>query len=114
MNGCTECSQRNDTNRTIQCDVCDFNFYLLTVPKKPQSNLTVTLPDDSKISMCVSRCEDFAYNYVSNKATRKCDFCGDTCSVCSSKYGCLDSYQLDHGFRKSSINYNSSFPFSAL
>ena len=49
--------------------------------------------------MCVAKCEDFSYNYVSNRETGKCEYCGSTCTLCSAEYGCLFDYMLDHGFR---------------
>ena len=49
--------------------------------------------------MCVSKCEDFSYNYVTNKETGKCEYCGATCTLCSAEYGCLYDYMYDHGFR---------------
>lgn len=32
-----------------------------------------------QLNMCVSRCEDFAHNYVSNPDVMKCEFCGPDC-----------------------------------
>ena len=47
--------------------------------------------------MCVEDCSTFAYNYVSNPDTMKCEYCGPTCTLCSAKYGCLKDYMWDHG-----------------
>lgn len=110
--GCSRCSYRNDYARTIQCDVCDFGFFSLTVAVKPSASTLTPVDADSRLSMCVQKCEDFAYNYVSNRATMTCDYCGDSCSVCSSKYGCMDSYQFGHGYRSTTLGYTPVFPFS--
>jgi hypothetical protein len=112
MHGCTQCSVRNDSTASIQCDACDFGFFLLTLPANLDEAIS-SLPDDGKLSMCVSSCEDFALNFVSNQATRKCIYCGDGCTTCSSKFGCLDSPLLGHGYRLS-LTYNSTFPFNAV
>ena len=67
------------------------------------------------MSVCVKRCEDFAYNWVSNDDTRKCEYCGPTCTLCSAKYGCLADYTWDRGYKHvASDQYNAGqFPFSS-
>ena len=70
--------------------------------------------------MCVARCEDFGYNYVSNYETGKCEYCGETCTLCSPKLGCLSDYMLDRGYKsvwdegsEAASSYPSGeFPFS--
>ncbi len=111
--GCNHCSARNDHDKTIQCDICDFGFYLLTVPIKPNESILSPTPEDARMSMCVKRCEDFSYNFVSNESTMTCEYCGDGCTVCSIKFGCLDSFQLGHGYRTTTINYLTVFPYSS-
>ena len=49
--------------------------------------------------MCVEKCEDFAYNYVSSDETGKCEYCGPTCTLCSAKYGCLEDHRFDRGYK---------------
>ena len=41
MYGCNQCSLRTDSDKTVQCDVCDFGLYVLNVPKKPNSSVLV-------------------------------------------------------------------------
>lgn len=40
------------------------------------------------LTMCLRKCEDFAYNYVSDPNTKRCEYCGPTCTQCSLQYGC--------------------------
>jgi hypothetical protein len=54
--------------QSIQCDSCDFSYYLLQVNG---------LSDEATVqNLCVAKCEDFAYNYVSNDSTMTCEYCG--------------------------------------
>jgi len=64
--------------------------------------------------MCVEDCSTFAYNYVGNADTRKCEFCGSTCTLCSAKYGCLQDYMWDRGYKSIGADEYpvGEFPFS--
>lgn len=67
----------------IQCDACDYGFYLLSFDDKAgQNNLK------NRINACVPNCGDFAPNYVGNPNTMKCEYCGPDCTHCTLQYGC--------------------------
>ena len=76
---------------------------------------TESEPDENKISMCVEDCSSFAYNYVNNADLRQCEYCGDSCLHCSPKYGCLDDYMLNRGFKTVGADEYpfGEFPFSS-
>ena len=95
--GCTQCSYRDDSIDSVQCDMCDFGYYLLTVAVDPEDDDTGG--DAGRLSMCVQDCSAFAYNYVNNEETGKCEYCGATCTHCSSKQGCLVDYMFDRGYK---------------
>ena len=114
----------------MQCDKCDFNFFLLSVnaiTDVDTSTLDTVPSQEGQLSMCISKCEDFAYNYVSNLDTMKCEYCGATCTHCTIRDGCLSDHAVDHGYKwnyeldpgteeivDNSIVYPSGdFPFSA-
>jgi len=109
--GCNKCTAETGTDLTtvsFQCSVCDFGRYLLQVPG--------VAPEIPKQSLCVSKCEDYAYNFVSNASTMQCDYCGASCTQCSSKFGCLSDYKVNHGYRMSDATvYATSnvFPYSS-
>jgi len=93
----------------VQCDQCDFNLFLLSVP--------ASFPNQqapSPQNMCIDRCEDYAYNYVSNTNTMQCEYCGPSCELCSVQYGCQQNAKFDRGFRLAdSADYHTSvFPFT--
>jgi hypothetical protein len=89
--GCQTCElveQREffeSTEQVVQCKSCDYSSYLLTFDSDlaktqdalPRFNAT------RRMSMCVSDCNDFAYNYVSNPNTMTCEYCGPECTHCT-------------------------------
>lgn len=81
-----------DSVSSLQCDTCDFGYYMLNVSTEDQAV-------GGKINMCVEKCEDFGYNWVANKETMRCEYCGPTCTLCSPKYGCLADYKWDRAFK---------------
>lgn len=93
---CFSCSFSGDSVNSLQCDSCSAALYLL---RAPAENLKDPLLAEESVSICVAKCEDFAYNYASDDNRMTCEYCGAHCSHCSPQYGCLDSYYQDHGFR---------------
>ena len=49
--GCNECSLRNDSDGSIQCDSCDFGYFLLTVATS--GTPSESMSDETRLSMCV-------------------------------------------------------------
>ena len=44
----------------------------------------------------------------------KCEYCGDGCTECSAKQGCIKDFRVDHGFKLGqAADYGTKFPFSA-
>lgn len=98
--GCTQCSLRSDSIESVQCDSCDFGYFLLSVNRLgTASDKEATFPQENQVSMCVEQCQDYGYNYVANAETRKCEYCGPTCTLCSPKFGCLEDRKYDRGFK---------------
>lgn len=53
---------------SLQCTECDFGLYLIRF-----ANNTSIDNRDSLVSMCIPKCEDFSYSYVSNPKTKTCE-----------------------------------------
>lgn len=103
---CERCSYRDkDSVLSLQCDRCSDGLFLLTVASKNLISPT-DLSNLETISLCVKDCSNFAYNRVNNKNSMECEFCGETCTFCSPKYGCIKDYRLNRGF-KTSLTYPS-------
>lgn len=56
------------------------------------------------LSLCVKDCNNYGYNRVNNPNTMACEYCGDTCTLCSLKFGCLQDYRLNRGY-KTTLTY---------
>ena len=95
-------------------------MYLLSFDNDETAGLASRWQNDGpeRVNICVHRCEDFGYNYVSNPSTRKCEYCGKNCLHCSLQYGCTKC-ERGHEFSTaaSDVSHLNSantpaFPFS--
>lgn len=67
-------------------------MYLLEFDDRTAQKYNAAPAMDYRLSLCLPSCEDFAYNYVSNPNTMRCEYCGETCTHCTLQYGCSDCY----------------------
>jgi hypothetical protein len=102
MSGCGACKRVTGRSfleydgrkeSVILCTACDSGMYLLEFDDRTVQNQKAAASTDAyRLSLCVPRCEDIAYNYVSNPNTMRCEYCGETCTHCTLQYGCADCY----------------------